>query len=472
MPSLTENDIKKAALRFLKSHYRQRQREGRAVLSSDMRGAGGIIADGFLSFPQQEGEIFRATLEATSYDSRDEVRFKKRRRLLWWDSTALALLLGAVLLSTAYISGYFSVREIGAALSLAFLAMAITFIFFFFYTVLRPLRRYRYIYAIEQFKQYYADEQWVAIGEDVFPNYHDDAYYLELRDQCIYNGFGLMVIRENKPPLMQVTPSRQDLFQNRRDLIPLFSQEEVGRIAESTNYPNWLRQFAPRNFIDYQRQYKYQMILCGISLLFIGAVFYEELKISEVKVEDEQAYRRRMLEVKEANRGNQLPQTLTPSDYVMDTPYVWPPPVRADAEPYRGLGLAIGPPPGPAPLPAPDQQRGDFFVGSPGLEGLVLYDCSRLNVRGEAFMLQEGVYASFAEAVERIEQLKAFGLEASGVWLGCFNGGQRSYAVYFGLLFREEQEVRQALEEFENQLGDNVLEINIVIRALSANTAE
>ena len=51
--------------------------------------------------------------------------------------------------------------------------------------------RYRYIYAVEQFKKYHADEQWVAIGEDVFEN-PNDKYLKELKKQCVYNGFGLI----------------------------------------------------------------------------------------------------------------------------------------------------------------------------------------------------------------------------------------------------------------------------------------
>ena len=51
--------------------------------------------------------------------------------------------------------------------------------------------RYRSIFAIEQFKQYYADEQWVAIGKDTFSE-EEDHFFQELKKQCVYNGFGLL----------------------------------------------------------------------------------------------------------------------------------------------------------------------------------------------------------------------------------------------------------------------------------------
>ena len=178
MASLDEHDITQITLRFLKSHYRQRQREGATMLSSDLRGAGGIIADGFLSFRQMEGEDFRATVEATSRASQDEVLFKLRRSLLRWDSAAAAAAVLATTFSVLYVEHLLPLKQYplvawGALLIVAFILTSPVF-----YLVLSPLRRYRYIYAVEQFKQYYADEQWVAIAEDVFPNYHDDRYYL------------------------------------------------------------------------------------------------------------------------------------------------------------------------------------------------------------------------------------------------------------------------------------------------------
>ena len=112
MQGLSENDIKQTTLRFLKAYYRYRQREGGTTVSSDMRGAGGIIADGFLSYPKPGGEIFHATFEATSQDTRDEVRFKIQKRRLQWDAIAVASLAAAVLFIAGNVEQLFNFKKI------------------------------------------------------------------------------------------------------------------------------------------------------------------------------------------------------------------------------------------------------------------------------------------------------------------------------------------------------------------------
>ena len=62
---ITESDVKKVTLRFLKHYYRFRPRSRDAFISADMRGMGGIVADGYLGFPQDDGQLFIATFEAT-----------------------------------------------------------------------------------------------------------------------------------------------------------------------------------------------------------------------------------------------------------------------------------------------------------------------------------------------------------------------------------------------------------------------
>lgn len=464
--SLNQRDITRITLRYLKSYYRQRQREGSTLLSSDMRGAGGIIADGFLSFPQIGGEDFRATVEATSRDSQKEVVFQLRKNLLRWDSAAVAAALAATGFAMLYVQRALPMKEYTLVAWAGFLLVSWFMIFLFFRYLLSPFRRYRYIYAIEQFKQYYVDEQWVAIGEDVFTNYHDDRYYLELRNQCIYNGFGLIVVRENKPPLVQVTPSRQDLFKHRRQLVPFFSQVEVNKLFQEENYPDWLRQFTPRNFIDFRGKFKYQMAVCLISALLIGGVLYLESKDRPVNVLEYGEYVAEMGKAREKNSGNFMPDSIRPNLYLIDTPFIWPPPIRGDVSPYLNLGLAPEKPPGPSPLPEPEQPAADFFISYPGVSHLITYDCSRLKITGDAYVIQEALYPTFAQAADRIAELSSYGLEASGLWLGCFSDAGRGYVVFFGPVFRSSAEASRLLKDLETQLGDNVLGIRMEIHPL------
>ena len=86
---------------------------------------------------------------------------------------------------------------LGLLLSWGFLVLY----FLLGYLSFQLLDRYRYIYAIQQFLNYQVTEQWICIGEDVFPS-GSDPYFRQLRKKCIDHGIGLLVINHQ----LQVTP--------------------------------------------------------------------------------------------------------------------------------------------------------------------------------------------------------------------------------------------------------------------------
>jgi hypothetical protein len=460
--SLSENEIKQLSLKFLKEYYRYRQREGGIELSSDLRGAGGIIADGFLSFPLKGGEQFQAAFEATSRDTRDEVRYQLDRQLLLWDAMALGMFVGAAALTAGNIAGWLTFKNVTWAGCLAAVVIAAIFAAMLFAAFAFNWRRYRYIYAIEQFKQYHANEQWVAIGEDVFANYYDDRYYQELRQQCISNGFGLLIIRQSGAPLMQITPARQSLFKRRRREVSFFSQEDLARFAELGSLPKWMKKFKADNFMRFERQRRFQLVVIGISLLMISGIFYLESQKVEEVFETPEQYLARMALARQRNEGSRQSTA-----FVIDTPYVWPPPVlrEQDTRPYIDLSSpAAERPAARAPKP---QGPPDFLLSMPGGK-LAVYDCTRLrNVQGTVYLLREGWYADYKAAEARILDLAQYELEASGLRLACFDQRDQRYAVFFGDIYDSQENVQRALQDYRTRLADNVLGITIDIHAIT-----
>jgi hypothetical protein len=461
LTAISEKAITKTTLQFLKAYYRFREREGRTQLSSDRRGAGGIVADGFLSYPKKGGELFQATFEATSLDKRHEVAFRLRRPLLRWDAAAVA----ATLSAGAYVGGYFihwwSVARFGLWGCIALVLFLFVLFYFLYLLLFRRKRRYRYIYAVEQFKQYFADEQWIAIGEDVFANFHQDPYYQELRRQCILNGFGLIVVRADGQPQMQITPSRQDLFKAKRSNIPLLSPSELKRLMPPGKAQTWMQQFRGSNL----RRYKYQFLFCLLSALLVGDLLYQEVQaLKTEEVEDAEAYRRRMEKARAGNIERYLERD--PDGFVMDTPFVWPYPIRSDIEPYTGVGLQVAEAAGGAPKRPASRQ--EFLAQLEIGDGVHTYDCSRVrNLRRTAYIVQAGKYASFREVQGRIRELQSYGFMANAVWLGCFNELEGGYALYLGLIFDEISAARSALLNYRERLGDNVLGLELRLRSLS-----
>ncbi len=113
MNALSENNIKRVALSFLKSYYRYRPRAGQSNVQLNMRAAGGVIVDGYLSFPQEESRDFVATVEATSYMTRDEVRYKLHRERIIWDGLVVGLGLTALGFTIAHVAGDISIPNMG-----------------------------------------------------------------------------------------------------------------------------------------------------------------------------------------------------------------------------------------------------------------------------------------------------------------------------------------------------------------------
>jgi hypothetical protein len=493
LPALHEDEITRTALGFLKGYYRQRHRAGNTELISDVRGAGGIVADGFLRFPLPDGNQFIATIESTSLAKKNEVLYKQQTNLLRWDAAATGAVLATLVFTIGFIQNSFTVETITLLGCLALIGGVFTIGYYLFIWLFGRWRRYRYIYAIQQFKQYFANEQWIAISENLFsPNVQSDAsppiiyaegsgsdereeeeegqnpYYEELINQCIINGVGLLIIRHNAAPIIKITPSRQDLFKDKRRRIRLFSEEELSRFTRLGNYPEWMKGFKMDDVRRFQRKYQFQVISCLLCTLIISAIFYKEFEqqITEVEV-DRAAYLKEMADLMARNSDRGYP---TP--YYLDTPYVWPRPVLENVDGYAiGLGLKTveqSTQRSQASQYRTYKRREGFLTLSDDYNDFLIYDCSRLyNMEGTSYIVQEGVYPDFETAMGRIQTLRAYEFDCSGLLLNCFDEVEKGYAVYFGLIYKDLGDANRALATYEALLGDNTLSLNMKLRSLS-----
>jgi hypothetical protein len=192
----SEDDIKHIALSCLKSYYKYYPRKGNTEVKLNQRAEGDIIADGYLSFVQEDGSTFTATFEATSLKKRAEVLFRIQKELLFWDSLTVSCFICLLLTiwEHLFVNNYW-IPHYGLGVSILVIILLIALIGGLVAFLLRKRRRYRYIYAIEQFKRYFAHDQWIAISDRIFPD-KGDKHYEELRQQCVYNGFGLIIVND------------------------------------------------------------------------------------------------------------------------------------------------------------------------------------------------------------------------------------------------------------------------------------
>ncbi|MEL6636210.1 MAG: hypothetical protein AAFR05_05650, partial [Bacteroidota bacterium] len=449
---LTEDKIKSAGLRFLKAHYKFRPRVGPTTSQLDLQGAGGIIADGQLQFVTEENQLFIATFEATSEYLYEEVKFRPELRVLFWDSLAAGFITAAATYAYGLIWDQFTIRQVGIGTTLSVL-LAAGFVGFWIYRfTVRNWSRYRYIYAIEQFKRYHADEQWIAIADSIFPN-SEDPYFDELRRQCVRNGVGLLLVERDESVQLLISPARREVFSNKRRLMRLVQQEYLrGR--------SWGRRLSDRgrNLLDqifgrvrnndslqrFRRSFYKQMLLCSAALGLILTIFIRQLKDRPLAYVNERVYGPTLRQ--EVSEG-----PLETLDVLVDSaalieegryqePYLEvaqePVPIREVDEVWimRTVGEAI-----PAQTAAPG--------------GEIIYDCERLrNFEGALFLVKYEQLTPLAAARKRVADLAERGLTANILWRACFEGGADDYLLYFDLFFPDREEAATELQRTKSLL--------------------
>ena len=207
---------------------------------------GGLVADGKMTFRKEDGSLFVCTYEATSRDKAEEVKYQLNINYFLWDCTAFgSMLAGAVYVSSFVYNRMWLIALQGAG-NIGLLIGVAMIGFFGWHFTMQKWRKYRYIFAIQQFKQYFADEQWIAIAEDVFPG-PSDPYLIELRNQCVYNGIGLAVVPMEGNVRKLNDPSRLGLYGKDRKMADWVTRSQwYQAVTTTTTAPlKQIRQKAP-----------------------------------------------------------------------------------------------------------------------------------------------------------------------------------------------------------------------------------
>jgi hypothetical protein len=210
---ITEQDIQRAFFAHLQEFYKYRYEyvPGTFVTERDALAEGSIIADGVVQFTKPDGNTFLGTFEATSADKPEEVKFVQNNLHHIWDCLAFACLMTAVVIGYLYFAKLNMLLGLGLLSVFGLIFTLWLLLFSIWYFGASGWRKYRYIYAVTQFKQYFADEQWIVLGQDVFPH-SEDPYMSELRSQCTFNGFGLATVDRHGGVQTLITPSRLGIY--------------------------------------------------------------------------------------------------------------------------------------------------------------------------------------------------------------------------------------------------------------------
>ena len=95
----------------MKTYYKFRPRAGETVISYDRMHPTGVIVDGHLEFPKEDGSYFVATFEATSAAKSAEVRYTLQRQQLLWDAFAIGSVSTVTLMLFLWVYNVWSVTQ-------------------------------------------------------------------------------------------------------------------------------------------------------------------------------------------------------------------------------------------------------------------------------------------------------------------------------------------------------------------------
>ncbi|PHI21667.1 hypothetical protein CEQ90_02330 [Lewinellaceae bacterium SD302] len=219
---ITEQDIRRLAIGYLRLHYKYRPRKnwnGIQVVDREHEYEG-ITIDARLTYEESDDKIFVATVEASSLDKAREVFYRHHWFRLLFESLTLALIALAVVIGPLG-NAWYGWLESGGVSSNLIAGFYLTIGLWTFFMLLLQISfvgRYRYIYAVEQFKLFHADDQWIAYDTALFEA-HEDKRFMELERQCVRYGFGIMEVERDRDVRVLVAPKRGDYFENKRRRI-------------------------------------------------------------------------------------------------------------------------------------------------------------------------------------------------------------------------------------------------------------
>ena len=425
---LNEDTIKRATLSFMKTYYKFRPRRGETVISYDRMHGSGVIVDGHLEFPKEDGSSFVATFEATSAAKATEVRYSLQRQQLLWDALAVGSVGTVVLMMVLWIYNFWTLTQAGWLFSIS-LALVLMFLSVIAYHMFfRSAGRYRYIYAIEQFKQYHADEQWVAIGYDVFGE-STDPNYMELKNQCVENGFGLVEVNKDEHVNLLITPAREEVFGKKRRTL---------KFMENPSIQN-LRNFSTENLSRYHRPYMAQALTCLVSLGILSGVFYRQWQLRPVDtITSSLQYQQKLENLVDSLRPEPELMVYKKADAIPNAPNV---------APYNGQIEEA------TPSAIDKKDEVGLYVYTP-TDGYFTYDCARAGMRGTKYVVQDILCKNFEEARKRIDQLKIYGLIANCISLSCTESTSTGYCVYYDLMYSDENAAQAIAKEIKKELDE------------------
>lgn len=454
MGPINEARIVEIVFLFLRERYKYYPlRSGNIELNRNLKGQGLLIVDGTITFPRSGAPDFLASIEATDYGKRDELWFHFSWELALWDAVAVSSgFLCSVFAWMHYSENLSPFKGNPWLIGLTGLILLVLLTYLIFLAI-RPLKRYRYIYAIAQFSRYEANEQWVAFSWDVFPS-SIAPVFLELKEQCIFNGLGMLEILRDGKVKMHLSPSREGMpGRQKRPVVALFPgktwpkdlQSQLLGSAWRRNFGAFLQRITGKKEINdllrFERPVTVQTSVILLSFVLTLAIIWREYGRRPVIFEPERRYERKMLAKK------QELESVGEAFYypiIQDTAAVFK--FDKNAQPYLKL------------YPDTSAIWQNNSLGWISLEGDQFKNtsCDRayLQLQGR-YLVTAGLFFDLEYLKSTMMRLKASGLPVQALWGACFFERKNFYMLVFPETFDQAEPAQRAAVRINESLYSN-----------------
>lgn len=368
---LSEGYIKKKALQYLQQeYYRRCPINGIIYKELEAYTNEGKRADGLIIFRQKGRNPFVASLEAKSSNTLRSLVEQIDLARIVDDGLKMAVFSFVFIWLLAWMAG---VRQVLDPFLALLMGVCWIWIVKAYISTVQPLglKRHAKIGALQQLKQYPADERWLAIGIDSLSKAHQ---FHRLLQHCRRSGIGLLVVPEAGSPKVHAHPR----FSTRSDVTD-YSQyyknaplalKRIGKSNKQKGYGKPTR-----------AQFSYRLQLYSIA----GAcIFFCLLMMVPLPLDDPAL--------------SQFKNT-SPQHSPQSAKYQIPPPPRTNESSTI------------APIDDLNQ------------------DCHYLSFQGRRLLLVDQFYLTRAAAIDRVALLQAIGFsKASYFWLPCYDNSENEAA--------------------------------------------
>lgn len=255
---LKEKFIQAVAIDTLAAYYQNYSNNDKIFAAAEVRTKERKRADGLIVWKSTKRKTNVASIEAKSANTLRNLLVKPHRKKIVRSSQQLSFALMLMVTVLVFGLGYRLVLEPLMIVTVLVISIVLTILIEkLLYKI--QLKRHQKIDVIEQIRQYPANERWIAIG---FDSYTKSEQLETLLKKCEDNGFGLLIVRDEKVTKMELLP-RFENYPTGSDFLRYYQKEKAIRehIAGSPTFGFSRKSPSQRAYQDQQRTYLFFYLL-------------------------------------------------------------------------------------------------------------------------------------------------------------------------------------------------------------------